>query len=673
MACEITYKNGNPVGKTYPSLMRSILVATDFNEEKALELYGVTMLDEFKDLGIKNPDLQNILNFIEEDNKNNLTDLNKTDKQLLLDISLQDKTINNIKSRFLEAFNINGVFGINENKLRESGLFSEGDIMFLKDTQSTADIQSLYYKLSETNAQVDPVETDVIIRTNDGLKKYNPDLFVQNALNFYIGLKTESEVLEKAQEVGDTLIEDNPSLASEVLKVVANKRSLVQYETDEYSENVVPKTKNNSLTKLEQTFDLSQDFTPFLSQLEFLRRQSPQVYARNLPLISEYVSNLVNQAQDLGLDLNGLENIYDNKTYAQLQDLWDSLFNFLVDAQNSEPAIRESMEEYISVKNDFFETSPESSQTWTEENKTDSDSTLLHLETNQSEEVLYRNHRIVRLYDNVYQKVQSLSLSSLYDMIFRNPSLVPLTIKPTELNKDLAIQEIDAHVTELSKQSLREDSDIDTLKIVQAYKIILGSREDQKNPITGDLRLNPQNFLIEFNKKILKDTLLQDIFYISNRGLESKQILGDYTLRQLENNLSDTQFRDLVKYAKLSGNESLIPLTAYHNDYNNSVATRDYLANNLKEIPQYKNDFYRDNGYIVTDSEQDFIKIDSELYENVSPYIYAKVDRDSRYLNSNLKKPSYDGSVTPNIKHQEGGEMKVNKENIKEQNNIEFC
>ena len=58
--CEITFKNNVPVVKTYPKLMRELMVYTNNNISQALDLYGITLTDDFIDQNIY-PTLENIL------------------------------------------------------------------------------------------------------------------------------------------------------------------------------------------------------------------------------------------------------------------------------------------------------------------------------------------------------------------------------------------------------------------------------------------------------------------------------------------------------------------------------------------------------------------------------------------------------------------------------------
>ena len=76
----------------------------------------------------------------------------------------------------------------------------------------------------------------------------------------------------------------------------------------------------------------------------------------------------------------------------------------------------------------------------------------------------------------------------------------------------------------------------------------------------------------------------------------------------------------------------------------------------------------------MTDSTSDFLRIRNELYENVAPNIYARVERDKRYINSGLTKPQYDNSIKK-IESKNSKENNISVKKVLEINNneIEFC
>ena len=76
----------------------------------------------------------------------------------------------------------------------------------------------------------------------------------------------------------------------------------------------------------------------------------------------------------------------------------------------------------------------------------------------------------------------------------------------------------------------------------------------------------------------------------------------------------------------------------------------------------------------MTDSTSDFLRIRNELYENVAPNIYARVERDKRYINSGLTKPQYNNSIKE-VKLKNSKENKISVKKVTDINNneIEFC
>ena len=188
------------------------------------------------------------------------------------------------------------------------------------------------------------------------------------------------------------------------------------------------------------------------------------------------------------------------------------------------------------------------------------------------------------------------------------------------------------------------------------------------------MNVDPNKFLINFNKYLLQNPEIKSMFYISNRGLEAKTILGEYSTRQLQNELPQATFEDLVEYSKLSGNESLDYLTTFENDFKPARNLRDFYANNLEQLPVYNLEYSEKDGYILTDSTSDFLRIRNELYENVAPNIYARVERDKRYINSGLTKPQYNNSIKE-VKLKNSKENKISVKKVTDINNneIEFC
>lgn len=678
--CEIRIVDGIPTVKTYPKLMREILTYTKFNIDQSMDLYGVTLLPEFQDMNISNPSLKNILSFVEQDQILEAGKLNKTDKQVLLDMSLvkQADTEIDIKDKFLKTFtNSEGMFEMNTDKIKSSNLFSESDILNLEDNVRT--IRDLYYKLNNnTLPEILPIQTDTIINTGIGLNKENPDIFLQNSYKNYSGLESISQIQEKAREIGDETLLNNPSLFGVVLQQVQDKQNLVQYETDEYGTDINLKTTNNPKIELEQTLDLYQDFSELLSKVQLLRELNPQIYRNNPEVILAHIQDIEEVSKDIGLNLNGLSQIMYSKSQSQIVDFADNLYNFLADAQTSNSEIESSMQEYVDEYLNFFEVVPENITKTVP--KIESKGLFLHLETNLSEENIFVEKGLLKVGKNIYQKISdNKSLEELYNLLFQNSALLPpktISVAIKESNRDMIIEDIDKYISNQAKEYLTEQSDIEAIKKMVVYKILTNNtyKSSETKVYNGKMNVDPNKFLINFNKYLLQNPEIKSMFYISNRGLEAKTILGEYSTRQLQNELPQATFEDLVEYSKLSGNESLDYLTTFENDFKPARNLRDFYANNLEQLPVYNLEYSEKDGYILTDSTSDFLRIRNELYENVAPNIYARVERDKRYINSGLTKPQYNNSIKE-VKLKNSKENKISVKKVTDINNneIEFC
>ena len=673
MSCEITINNGVPTVKTYPKLMQEIMVFTNIDLNQALDLYGISLTDEFNQMGIQNPTLKNLIAFNEQNIIENVQELDKQDKQDLLSLSLSNNIIDDFRSKFIDALTIDGVFGIDNNKLLESGIFSQNNLFDLESIDNINKLRNLYYKLNSYEGEISGVTDDIVLEKTL-FDKVNPDEFTQTLYDNYIGLSTEEEILNKANEIGDETILENQSIIPTVIEKVKNKQTLIQYE-DNGSELVI-KEGNNTKTKLEQTIDVDQDFTELTQKIEFIKELPIEIYVENLPMIQEYVRSLESLAANVGIDIAGLVEGLVEKKFDDTIDFLDSLYNFLNDIQNGDGrSIMESIDEFSQTYNNYFEVENNVKQTQVE--KITKPGVFMHVETNLSEEEIFEKDALLKVNDTTYQKVDdSRSIEELYSLLLDNVGLLPkgtVSVKNRALNEDIMMDELDQFISKEAKEYLTDESDINVIKKIVIYKILTNIKPTStETVVTGIKGINIDNFIVEFNKEILNNQRLKDIFYFSNRGLEAKGVLGEYTSQVLRNELPQDSFDELVEYAKLSGNNSLSYLTQLNIGEEESNL-RDYYANNLNKLSEYDNNYTVDNGYIIANTNEEFIKIKGKLYENVAPNIFGEVKTDTRYRNYDLEKPIYDNSVTKEIKGQDGGKVKIKGTNEVNDNEIEFC
>ena len=122
--CELEIQiDGSVKAKTHPSLFNRAVDYYEGDVERAMELYGVSLTDEFKELGIENPTLHQLITFSNQLKRE--SPLTNQDIQSLIDITLSNKKEYEVQDKFVEAFTVEGNFGINEAQLRKSGIFTE--------------------------------------------------------------------------------------------------------------------------------------------------------------------------------------------------------------------------------------------------------------------------------------------------------------------------------------------------------------------------------------------------------------------------------------------------------------------------------------------------------------------------------------------------------------------
>ena len=672
--CEITFKNNIPVVKTYPKLMRELMVYTNNNISQALDLYGITLTDDFINQNIY-PTLENILAFNNQDNILNSKQLTKENRNDILNISLVDNEVSDFKKDFLETFTVNGVFGFNIDNIKKSPLFSEIDIIQLDNIENIYKIKELYYKLSNTSEEFSTIKTDIII--GEGLfNKNNPDIILSEIYKNYAGLTTKKQIIDKANDIGDYVLLNNPELIKKVLKEVRNKQEIPLYETDEYSGDLVAKT-DSTYTRLEQTVDISLDYTSLRSQVEFIKTIPIEYFATSPELIERYFDNIKKQSYDVGIDLLNIDEIFYSKTVNELLDFLDSYYNFLSDLENlNGESLKESIRDFSESYDSFF--NKENNEIKDVIDKINREGEFIKLETNRSEYKLFTENGLLKIDNNIYQKVDNnRSIQELYNVLLENDFLLPkntLSVKNTPLNRDILLEDLDKFISNKAQEYQTEYSDVVNLKKIAAYKLLLNIDIKYTTVENGiSKNINVDNFIIEFNKEIIKNKKLSDIFYISNRGIESRYNIGQYTYNFIKNELDTEMFNSLVSYSKLSGNESL----KYISDMspNNIILNkRDFYANNLHELDNFQGKYTKKGDLLyIKNNINDFIKVKNSLYEKVDTNVYAKVNVSDRYMNYNLKKPYYEKTNFDEIVDNKGDKIKIKETKEINNNQIKFC
>ena len=687
--CELEIQiDGSVKAKTHPSLFNRAVDYYEGDVDRAMELYGVSLTDEFKELGIENPTLQQLITFSNQLKRE--SPLTNQDIQSLIDITLSNKKEYEVQDKFVEAFTVEGNFGINEVQLRKSGIFTEEQILDFLDMEDVSSLQELYHKLTDYTGSVENIETPFKIVDENG-NVVNPDIVVGEFLENYAGLTTKEEIMEKADNINDETVLSNPELVPAILEEVSNKTAAVTYVYDKNSKEVTKKAANDLKVSLEQSLDVSQDFGGLLDQLNFLINLPIEVYAYDLPTVQLYLESLENQMANYGINIKNISETASNKSYNDFQNFITSFYNFIYDVSSQDgKSVQETINDFVDVYNEYFEIKPEYVNTYIAKNRVDGKPMVVE-NGHTAEDLLFAEKGVVNMRDDVYKKVKrNKTYDELLNVLHANPSLIPsevFTTKVSEENKDINKKDIDNYLS-AGIEDYVENSNIDIYKELRAYKLILGSETFNKKSNANvdtvmDIDIDPKKFTSVFVKETFFDPNLNKIFYIGPSGIESRIPIGEYTNRYLQNYLSRGMYNGLKQYAAISGNSSLKGLieTPVESPTINDGVLRDFYANNLSELSEFTGEVtLKENALLTNLDNNDFIKFRGELYEKVRDGVYGKVElrNEDGYIQYNLSKPIVANSISQDnsikdISESENVKPQVKRVNISKDDNIEFC
>lgn len=687
--CELEIQiDGSVKAKTHPSLFNRAVDYYEGDVERAMELYGVSLTDEFKELGIENPSLQQLITFSNQLKRE--SPLTNQDIQSLIDITLSNKKEYEVQDKFVEAFTVEGNFGINEAQLRKSGIFTEEQILDFLDMEDVSSLQELYHKLTDYTGSVENIETPFKIVDESG-NVINPDIVVGEFLENYAGLTTKEEIMEKADQINDETVLSNPELIPAILEEVSNKTAAVTYVYDKNSKEVTKKAANDLKVSLEQSLDVTQDFGGLLDQLNFLINLPIEVYAYDLPTVQLYLESLENQMANYGINIKNISETASNKSYNDFQNFITSFYNFIYDVSSQDgKSVQETINDFVDVYNEYFEVEPEYVNTYITKNRVDGKPVVVE-NGHAAEDLLFAEKGVVNMRDDVYKKVKrNKTYDELLNVLHANPSLIPsevFTTKVSEENKDINKKDIDNYLS-VGIEDYVENSNIDIYKELRAYKLILGSETFNKKSNANvdtvmDIDIDPKKFTSVFVKETFFDPNLNKIFYIGPSGIESRIPIGEYTNRYLQNYLSRGMYNGLKQYAAISGNASLKGLieTPVESPTINDGVLRDFYANNLSELPEFTGEItLKENALLTNLDNNDFIKFRGELYEKVRDGVYGKVElrNEDGYIQYNLSKPTVANSISQDnsikdISESENVKPQVKRVKLNKDDNIEFC
>lgn len=627
MSCNLHYKGTKLIevvnDQGQPSQLYKEAVST-FGEDKALDIYLTSKSENFTEIyGTEEPDLKTVMSYITQENQS-VEPLNKEQKIDLQDFALgvEGFNVQELVDSFYDEF---GIFTVDSAKLK---LYSDYEIRNLQNNVELQEKvkQSIEALKNTENAEEtllqqelpQQIEKTGVINSFGKLTNLNP-LIVEKDITEKLGGTTEEEFNQIIEDL------DYPKFQDSV-----NKEELFQ-QMQEYKKAEVfievegeIRQKNNVETEL--TIPLTTKVVTnqtVKSNINSLINIRLDVLAENYEQTKEVLKEIEDNLIGEGLDIVGFsEKPVDPELIEFLQEL-----NLFVNNPS-----KENTSLYSKASDKYFERDINPAETVI---KAEQKLEYVKLNTNLSEEEVYVKNGLIKVKDGLYVKSAKEDLDTLYANVETYKEKYP---------KDKTIQEyVQEQVTKLNNFNNVENAEAVTL-----YKMYfdIAETEEKLQPkntqnFNGDVEYLTGEFISDFWAKSLKAKQKNNAEwknYYSNIGVNEKglYLINDDIITMLK--IDEYADENIRQYSLLS--KQMPDLTKQIE----TVQTRQSARNNAVNTPSNVEDFngqifkLNDNEIILKDSNEDFIKIGGEIFENIaiqgSLRHYVKLEANNTEYNS---------------------------------------
>ena len=703
MICQIhrNYTTGEVDRVTTPngvdsSLYKDALAITK-DAEKALNIWATAYTDSYKNSygeWAEEPNLSQVMDFINIDSKEDKLSteeaLSILNTSQLLGIQ-PEQLYFNLKNTF---FNFNNQLVVDAERLRNSGLYTEDEIIDLLQFPSLrAGLIDTLAKMKNSFAEetfttnIDLSEYPLIIKTGEKNKLGKNIIIPPTEVENYIIKNLKS--LEEIDSLDRTDIKDaltTPEAKAYVKSLLDTYQTVPVYTVKGGILDV--KSNNELAVTLLETVTVNEDKVDFSEATAFIR-DIPQDdwYSRGEEVVS-LLKDIEWEAAQIGLDIVGLADSYSFKSKEEVVGFLELIDDFNVSTE--ELTVNEvDILDLATEINDYFDNNDSMATKIISPNKFKGRD-LAVIEGPVDENYVYRVGGFIKLFNNVYERVEPIGdfetiLENVYQSVRSNPELLPREAYSSfglvkgnidfksiyDLNnKDLVKASIRSFSGRMIKDIPGEISeDLDTSKEVALLKALHGSQETARpykdlsiinKSITGNKEYLVTDFVSDFYKQLLTNKVEETdlwnnalkYFQINNNGIDID--VSDEVKEQIKLSLiNDQQLYDaLVNYSLISKNDNLDFLRDIIEtpSFDTIENRRDFAVNFPETVKKIDKEYTRmsDNTLVVNNSHEEFIKLNDGIYEltdyenGVSVYSKLRTVTNPQYFVFNVSSPLYE-------------------------------
>lgn len=673
--CIVKYNNDGSIEVFTPQGKPSSLYREAFNlledQEKAFEVASIVYSNTYKELHpdkVGEPTLAEALatmNYISSQELEISTEDLLDVSDIVFDSGI--KSISELEAVLTSTFRPNGVTEIDEQRLRDSGLYTEVDIVDilngnfdLEKLNRTLDVISRLSTDEYTVPDFDMSSTyDVISFEKDGLgrrKKMSDTEIEEMIVDVTKDYTSREDFFNKFQEL------EIPSLVQDVLKnkALADKiynriDSLTPVEVIEIvNGDLVNKSVNSTISTINSTIIVGQDTTKFRTLVDTLLSVDVDILEASPEEFRDTLLKAEKLAINFNLDIVGVSNLSTIDALKLLEAAQDISLK-----ANYNRLSPDSITEFAAVRDELLnnERGFETSLEVLDENYKGIN--VLKLYSELSNEKLFTEHGLIKIGDNLYHRVaNNESIDSLYDLLYKR-FLADSTIIPDGYvstkdkfdpnNKTKILEGIKSYINtrktglNIDSNPINERASVYqvlfnhkplTPKTVDAHDIFSGA-QTKADYLTGD-------FVADFYKLYLREKqadtkLYRDVlsnFIFNNKDITVKNVDNRFlnALNTLEYNFP--AYGEIRDYASLKKSDPInqiakteAPVGIFPN------VDQINIVNNPHQLPTYKGSVIKVNNYVHTVSTDTFIKVNNDIYQRVGNNVFAKLvtDKSNNY------------------------------------------
>lgn len=607
--------------------------------------------------------LETVLDYIRAVNTENVEDMTPTEvetvKNMMISTGIANSDVFNIH---LQKLFPQGRFS--EEGLRASTIFNRGEKeAIIGDVETQQNLSKLAKQLNN--------RTEVIYNDID----YNEDFVLFTGNKNKYGKYEVKNPLVTEQEIKKIVagIEDR-ELFDSAFNNIPFPTIIEKYNTDEdfaqrmyenYSTlrklpvqtieggEIIAKLENNRTITVENTANLEN--SNFGEDIRFLSQVPFTIWEESQEEISQALSQIEQKGVEAAIDLEGLSEKYFTNSR-------NEILNFLATLNNLETTqTEENLQTFLQAYNEFFDVQPIEATQIAELSPENRAKTLVYVTNPSSEYEMFDQHSLVKVDNNLYQKINKTTLDGAYESIYAQAVVRDNRILPNEayfgedvvdtrrlsdpVNKPEILNSIRYFINNnIYQLDLGvENFDSETAQLLLLYKYYFN------NPINtppvntfaedlpalgnfdGDSNYLSSDYISDFQTEKLKEREKDSDVY---NQVYSQFAIGESGIIPINNDvislntlsaaiselLTEEQQKDLRNYAVVSKNRDikmLFPTDPQIFTMDTMIQEREYYQNYPNALPDFKENYRNINAstIVTEDAGQTFIRINNKLFE----------------------------------------------------------